>query len=370
MLHFALISFCNSPSQSPSPVLLIKLSPDLSTILNFTPIFLGINQPILQVTGITSNEKSIFVIFVLKNKKTYISSLSIEDFSLQYSQELPEIVDPHSIVSINNQLFIVSTGTDEVIRYDIFDGGLNNINTFWRASESKLDTHHINSIAENNGELFISAFGSKSGQLWSSAENGYIHNISKDVRVMDKIYHPHSLTIINNQFFYCESFTGSLILNGNQIVKVNGYSRGIASPVENIICIGTSIGRKISKSTGLISQAIEGIGEPTGFCGVNIFNSNLNKITTNHDLSWFGPEIYDIHFIKPPKDMVDYSFSFLFSKAYYSEQVLIQKYKEKIEEQNRLIEEKVNKINEMLNSRSWKLAQKISNIYNILKRKK
>lgn len=368
MFHYALISFCNSPSQSPSPVLLIKLSPDLSTVLNFSPIYLGLNQPILQVTGISSNENSIFVIFVLMNKQTYVSSLSIEDFSLQFYQELPDIIDPHSIVSIKNQLFIVSTGTDEVVHYDVYDGGLGDKSIFWRASESKLDSHHINSIAENNGELFISAFGPKSGPMWSSAENGYIHNISKDVRVMEKIYHPHSLTIIKNQFFYCESFTGSLLMNGNQIVKVNGYSRGIASPYENYICIGTSIGRKISKSTGLINQAIEGIGEPTGFCGVNVFNSDLNKITFNHDFSWFGPEIYEIHFITPPEDIIDFDFSFLFSKAYLAEQELNQKYKEKIQEQIKLVEEKDNKINEMKNSRSWKLALKFSNFYNLFRK--
>jgi|GEM_PF-2511270 hypothetical protein len=369
MFQYALISFCNSPSQSPSPVLLVKLSPDLSTVLNFTPIYLGLNQPTLQVTGITSNENSIFVIFVLMNKQTYISSLSIEDFSLRFCQELPEIIDPHSIVTINNQLFIVSTGTDEVVRYDYFDGGLSNRSIFWRASEAKSDTHHINSIAKNSGELYISAFGPKSGQLWSTAENGYIHNISKDVRVMDKIYHPHSLTIIKNQFFYCESFTGSLMKNGNQIVKVDGYTRGIASPNENFICIGTSIGRKISKSTGLINQAIEGIGEPTGFCGVNVFNTDLNKITINHDFSWFGPEIYEIHFITLLKDIVDFDFSFLFANAYLVEQEIIKKYKEKIQEQNRLIEEKDNKINKMVNSRSWKFALKFSNIYNLFIKK-
>ena len=71
--------------------------------------------------------------------------------------------------------------------------GVRNPVVIWRESNLRADTHHVNSIAEWKGKLIISAFGRKFGTLWSSAFDGYIHDVTRDRRIKGGIYHPHSL---------------------------------------------------------------------------------------------------------------------------------------------------------------------------------
>jgi hypothetical protein len=93
-----------------------------------------------------------------------------------------------------------------VFRYDLGPPGLSNPIVVWQASNFETDTHHINSIAEWQGNLIISAFGPKFGTLWSSAFDGYIHDISRDRCVKTGIYHPHSLAALGDRLYYIESY--------------------------------------------------------------------------------------------------------------------------------------------------------------------
>ena len=223
----------------------------------------------------------------------YIAGLQIRDLAPVFYQNLPDAKDIHSILAWNERLYIVSTGTDEVLAYDILHNKLGNPQVIWRASLKHKDTHHVNSIVENNGELFISAFGPKSGELWSSALNGYIQNITNDRQVKSGIYHPHSLSARNGQFYYCESYKGTFCSLDNQLLQLSGYARGISWLSDEKVCVTTSIGRKISRSTGLIGNPADP-GEPEGNCTLTIKDITNGETSTEMDFSWFGPEIYDV----------------------------------------------------------------------------
>jgi GT2 family glycosyltransferase len=290
--RFVLVSFCNNPESTTSPILCIKIPKTDIGAVEYAPVHLGYPGLINHVTGITISHKMVLIAFNAEGR-FYIAGLQKRDLAPIFYQNLPEAKDIHSIFAWNNRLYVVSTGTDEVLAYDILHNKLDNYQVIWRASLEKSDTHHVNSIVECNGDLFVSAFGPKSGKLWSSALYGYIHNITRDIRIKDDIYHPHSLSAQNDQLYYCESHNGTLCSLYNQILQLSGYSRGVGWISDEEVCITTSIGRKVSRSTGQIGNPADP-GDPAGKCGLTIQNIKSGKTLASIDFSWFGPEVYDV----------------------------------------------------------------------------
>lgn len=287
-----LVSFCNLPKPTKHPILRLNIPQTSNEPINTRPIKLGHPKPISSATGLTANMNNIFALYWAKNK-FYVAALKRKDLSPLYQQELPEIKDGHSILASETQLFVVSTGTDEVIRYYIQDKKLANPEVIWRASSAGTDTHHMNSIIKIGREIYISAFGLKTGELWASASNGYIHNITSDVRVKEGIYHPHSLSEKDGMLYYCESSTRSFCSLDKTILKLEGYTRGIGWLTDDLVCISSSMGRKISKSTGLIANSADP-GELDGKSGITIMNIKTKEVVSEANLAGYGPEIYDV----------------------------------------------------------------------------
>ena len=144
MHHLVLVSFCNIPFRTTSPLLCLEIPENLDEPVFCTPVSLGYPGLLFGATGVTSLNGKIFVLFTTQNFKTFIAVLQEDTLSSLYYQELPEVVDGHSILAFGNSLYVVSTGTDEVVCYDIYEEGLGNPTVFWRASDTKTDTHHIN----------------------------------------------------------------------------------------------------------------------------------------------------------------------------------------------------------------------------------
>jgi len=292
MTSSILVSLCNLPKPTRTPVLRLEVSFDGKGSVKTSPVNLGFPNLINSATGLTQNENAVFVLFWIQGI-FHISVLKRQNLEPLFHQVLPEVKDGHSIIVSENFMYVVSTGTDEVIRYEIMDKALGNPTVIWRASDTGTDTHHVNSIIRMDGDIYVSAFGPKLGQLWSSASNGYIHNITRDLRIKDGIYHPHSLTERNGQIYYCESSTKSFSSLDGPILKLDGYTRGIGWLSDDLVCISSSIGRRISKSTGLIANSADP-GALEGKSGLVIRDIKSHEIIADVNLSKFGPEIYDV----------------------------------------------------------------------------
>ncbi len=211
---------------------------------------------------------------------------------VEYVRELTEVQDGHSVCYYRGATYIVSTGTDRILR--VPDNG--GIEIFWQASQSGIDTVHVNSIVWNNDECFISAFGKKKGALWRSADDGYVFNITRGEYVFGNIFHPHSVTIIDGKIWVCESSRLSLINNAG--LKINtslGYLRGLCKK-ENFFYIGSTVGRNKSKSTGITIDNQADPGVRSGACGIAVIDaeSSQAEIIGFIDLSSYADEIYDI----------------------------------------------------------------------------
>jgi hypothetical protein len=241
-------------------------------------------------TGLASSSGRIYSLSA--SRGVHLLSVWPKDGPPTY-QPLEGILDAHSILIRGGYLYVVSTGTDEVVRYRLENDQPTDREVAWRASSSSSDTHHLNSIAEFRGSLVVSGFGPKAGTLWSSATDGYIWDIERDMPILRDIYHPHSVACRGDQLLFCESSTSRLCSLRGVVAQLHGYTRGMVWLSERLVCVASSVGRKISKSTGLIANAADP-GELIGHCQLVVVDVVTGQPRRTIDLSSFGDEIYDL----------------------------------------------------------------------------
>jgi len=290
-----LISFCNLPVPKKEPLILLKLSHEGIYTHIQNPISIGYPQKVKSATGVTRNNDWIFVLFSHGNR-TYIASLNPANLMLNHYQELKEVKDPHSILIIDSEFFIVSTGTDEIIHYEFSKNHeLVKPKVYWKASDAQCDTHHINSIICHNQDVIVSAFGLKKGKGWPSAQNGYIYNVSKRELLKDGIYHPHTLSSRRDKIYYCESKKSEFHQLGQDefIGKFDGYTRGVAWITDDLVCIANSNRGKNTRWRRILTRLTKK-DFIQGSSSLSILDVMRRELVCVVDLSSNGPEVYDV----------------------------------------------------------------------------
>src|SRR3989339_309717 len=289
-----LISFCNQSGDSRNNLLLIDLKTGKKRyLLNNVGGFTGLGQ----------DSKYLYALSQTSPTRIYIIEKGSGKSILL--QKLEEVLDPHSLAVSENFLYVVSTGNDQVLQYK-FDRVKNKLffqKIFWwpNGSDKISDTHHINSLFMLNNQMYVSAFGPKKSEKWSSADEGYILNITENRKEIEHIYHPHSIFTEGSIFskrniYYCESSTKSVKKNNLTLIKLDlGYTRGLYLQGK-YLALGTSSGRKHSKSTGLINNPADE-GTPEDDCRLLIFKKNFfNKFVLKKSFDFLPnhKEIYAI----------------------------------------------------------------------------
>ena len=222
-----------------------------------------------------------------------------DDLAVLYDGPLPEVVDPHSLWVGEGHMLVTSTGTDELLAYELRDEfPLGSPRIVWRASSAKADTHHLNSVAVHEGHVLVSAFGLRSGELWRTAERGYIYDVTASQVVITDLHHPHSLKAALNDVFYIESSRQVLRSFKGTRINLSGYLRGCGLLDETTMLVGTNVARTTSKSTGIVHNdrwwyADEG-ELPVGECTLALVNLQNSSVDRYYDLSPFGREVYDV----------------------------------------------------------------------------
>ena len=209
------------------------------------------------------------------------------------------VKDVHSFLLCKDEsaLFVVSTGTDEVICVDLDGATVIGERVFWRPSTAtdRVDNHHLNSIVSWQGDILVSGFGQRAiADDWNSAQNGCIYNIIKDEIIMRGLQQPHSLAVIDDGLAFCESKRKRVVLlEKNKMIAskshdIGGYSRGLCE-IDSIVFAGTSGRRNKSKSTGKPVKNVTGID-------VGCTISRIQQDGTQHaiQLGNVAQEIYDM----------------------------------------------------------------------------
>ncbi len=85
------------------------------------------------------------------------------DFTLASHYECQAAADLHSILWADGKLYVVSTGSDELIELQLDGPTVVAEQVIWRpdAHAPRRDAHHLNSLALWRGELLIAGFGPK-----------------------------------------------------------------------------------------------------------------------------------------------------------------------------------------------------------------
>jgi len=266
-----------------------------------------INHAMITATGLTYHNRSPMATIT----STLPPSLVIIDIECKKLIDVWNVVcpDPHSILSYNNDLYVVGSGSNNLYKFDLdkcVRGPWNedphapcskHSSIFYSESNEDTDVVHLNSAAVYQDDIYISAFGKRKDEFWRSADEGYIRNIKTGEKVA-QVYHPHSLVTRENSIYFCESCKSSVRnLKGEELILPElGYTRGLAFK-DDLMFVGTSQGRKVSKSTGIINNPADP-GAIAGNCDIYIYRVgttlNESKLLNKLDLSPWANEIFDI----------------------------------------------------------------------------
>lgn len=225
---------------------------------------------------------------------TQLSVLDRDSLDVVDVQALPEIHDCHSIARLGDELYAVSTATDELVAYQLEGSKATNPRVIWTPSGGGEDAHHVNAVSVVEGEIVCSAFGPKDSYAWTSAAHGYLHNVNRDVNVLEGLKQPHTVLWNNGRLYYCNSRLGTVETDGAVVAYVSGYSRGLAFGPDDTMYVGTSVGRRPADDpirTDTFGHPTHE-GELNGRCAVVQITPSGRR--TEVGLSFAGFEVYDL----------------------------------------------------------------------------
>jgi hypothetical protein len=284
-----LVSFCNVKTPGRPALGLLDYTKSKFRILSLPNEL----PPWISATGLATSKHYVYTVLQVSNKLLIFDRI---DLTLVNEYVFRSAADIHSIWLSGDVLYVVSTGTDEVLKLQMQDAEVVSESVFWRPELDgpRKDIHHLNAIYGWRGDLLISGFGKKTDQSWRSATEGFIFNISQGERMVSGIAQPHSLVRVGNTIAYCESPERAVRFAGEERTqqKLPGYARGLCL-VNQKLFVGTSIGRRVSKSTGKINNPASP-GCAMGKCTISRLSVDNLDIEEIVDLSAYGGEIYDL----------------------------------------------------------------------------
>ena len=193
----------------------------------------------------------------------------------------------HTIVSWKDEIYLSVTNQDRVVV--LRDDATEDIWT----NHTMSDQIHLNSLCVHDDQIFASAFGVKKNKLWSSADSGYVFNLSSGEKVIESIWHPHSTFSYQGEIYCCDSSNQRIVsAKGELLSDLPGYTRGLYMN-ENVIVFGSSMGRQVSHSTGIRISNKSDQGILAGECGINVLFRHSNTLKTL-DLSDKASEVFEI----------------------------------------------------------------------------
>jgi hypothetical protein len=217
-------------------------------------------------------------------------------FALAYRYDFRSAVDVHSICAGADGLYAVSTGTDEVMRLPLRAGEVHSEEVCWRPEPSAplADRYHLNAVCCLGREILVTGFGRKAGVRWDTANDGFVHNVTRNQAVVRGIDQPHSLTAVGGALAFCESRKMAVRVLGDVRCQVlPGYTRGLCWSGRHVF-VASSQGRRVSRSSGQVIDNPADPGELAGRCTISRLALDDFAIEASSDLTSLGAEIYDL----------------------------------------------------------------------------
>lgn len=198
------------------------------------------------VTGVCFVEDKIYV--ALQSRQSSVILQLNRDFELLSEIKLDGVSDVHGLVSVDRELLIVSTGTNEVVAFEPADS--KRMRLVWADAGSSSDRDHLNDLhIAPNGQFLMSCFGRRTPEMMRS---GSLVDVKSGRVLLTGLREPHSPFCWKEQVYILESATGDLIRIGSgsipeRVLGIVGYARGLFIDDEFVV-IGKSGYRNRSRS--------------------------------------------------------------------------------------------------------------------------
>ena len=292
-----LVSFCNVKNAA-VPRLAV-FDPDDETL---APLHLADSIPQgMGATGLIADAQYIYVSTQIaqslkKQTGRYLLTFSRTDFSFHSAYSFRQASDVHSLCWFNGKLLAVSAGTDEIVELEVNAGEVQSETVHWRIDPDgeRADRHHLNGICAVGDDLIVCGFGRRSGDLWSTAMDGFLFDVNRGQRIVSGLYQPHSVTPVSSAIVYCESRKMSVRrCRLDQAQTLSGYTRGVCE-AGGYLFVATSAGRKESRST---SEFVENFSESESGCReitINRLDPETMAVLDTTSFNSQGQEIYDL----------------------------------------------------------------------------
>ncbi|HET9729235.1 MAG TPA: DUF4915 domain-containing protein [Acidimicrobiia bacterium] len=209
----------------------------------------------------------------------------------------------HSILyrATEHSLYVVSAHNDTLFRYRLDDEGRSVVESeaVYCADPRRRneDRYHLNSVAEWNGDLYVTLFGEADGPMHTHRRNGRVVRVRDGATIVEGLYHPHSLFVHNDELLVIESQARTVrrVAGGVEASWAidAGYPRGIAAESAAVVWVGVSALRKESESLG--TRNVVTSSNPLDFC-TRIVELDLATGAQGRtlDLSPLAAEIFDL----------------------------------------------------------------------------
>lgn len=205
---------------------------------------------------------------------------------LRYLARVDEAVDPHDILATHEAVYVVSTSTNELIRF----------NKDWAVVERWSpggcgDAWHMNCLArDEKGSLILSAFGVFGcHREWkgNTLGRGILYDVGSDSIVYEGLSGPHNPRYEPDGLYICDSHCNALLVErdqGRRTVEFEGFTRGLLLDAD-LIFVGVNAERGVDGANARIAVLDRFSLKPIG------------SIPTPY------PEIYDI--VSVPTEMAE-----------------------------------------------------------------
>ncbi len=212
-------------------------------------------------------------------------------------------LDLHSLLyrADERALYVTSTFNDTLFRYTLDGSGqrVASVEAVFCADPSRrgLDRYHLNSVAEWQGDLYVSMFGTTDGDSHLGRRNGRVVRVRDGVTIVDGLYHPHTLFVHGDDLFVVESQAKTVrrVGGGDAITWTvpGGYPRGVAADAGSTVWIGLSALRRESKSRATANVITDDapLDHRTRLVQLDLTTGALGRTI---DLTPLAREIYDV----------------------------------------------------------------------------
>lgn len=225
------------------------------------------------------------------------SALAFVDltFSVTKTWLLKNTGDAHSLIPFAEGFLVTDTTGNRLNAVSIKEGDI--VETeFRRFADETIDTVHVNSVAQLNGNIYVSLFGARPEGGWGNSTGGQILDVTNNKVICEGLSHPHTVTAVGDEIWWLESKAGKVHRYSEAevhsvVVELPGYLRGLAVDGDTFY-VGASAKRRTSRSTGMPIIELAGKDDEMHSWVYKVDRKTL--AFERHRMTLWGAEIYDI----------------------------------------------------------------------------